>query len=138
MERDDLFAYLWALSALFPILEIFESGFLRRHLEWLSGTLGLEAWPATLAKLTGIALIAFLLHIYYLTSVDKMFNWVFRLCPKRWERHLEKLLTPRLEKHDRDLIAQDTFRKRALLALKLLLFWTTYTVLAFSSLQIAP
>jgi hypothetical protein len=132
-----LFAYLWGLSALFPILEMLEANFLRRHLEWLNGTLGLDAWPATLAKLTSIALVAFLLHIYYLTSVDKMFNWIFRLCPKRWEKYLAKLMTPRLEKHDRELIAQDTFRKRALLAVRLLIFWTAYAVLAFASLQIA-
>jgi hypothetical protein len=132
-----LFAYLWGLSAAFPILEMFEIGFLRRHLEWLSGTLGLEAWPATLARLTIIALVAFLLHVYYLTSADKMFNWILWVCPKRWEKTVERILTPRLEKHDRDLIAQDTFRKRALLALRLLVFWTAYAVLAFASLQIA-
>ena len=131
------FAYLWGLSALFPILEILDVNFLRRHLEWLSGTLGLQAWPATLAQLTGVALIAFLLHVYYLTSADKMFNWLFWVCPKRWEKTLERLLTPRLERHDRELIAQDTFRKRALLALRLLVFWTAYAVLAFASLQIA-
>jgi hypothetical protein len=66
-----------------------------------------------------------------------MFNWLFWVCPKRWEKTLERLLTPRLERHDRELIAQDTFRKRALLALRLLVFWTAYAVLAFASLQIA-
>lgn len=132
-----LFAYLWALSALFPILEIFGIPVLRRHLEWLSSTLGLQEWSMTLLQLTILAIAAFLSIVFYLTSMDKIFNLVFKLLPRSWERWLAKVFNPRMDRRDRDLIAVDTFRKRASMALRLLVLWTGYAVLAFASLQIA-
>lgn len=130
-------AYLWALSALFPILEAFGITFLRGHLEWLSGVFGLQGWPMALLQLTILAIAAFLSIVVYLTNMDKIFNWMFRLLPKSWEKWLARQLNPHMDKRDRDLIALDTFRKRAPMAARLLLTWTGYAVLAFASIQIA-
>jgi len=130
-------AYLWALSALFPILEILGSEFLRRHLEWLSSIFGMQGWPMALLQLTVLAIAAFLSIVFYLTSMDKIFNWIFRLFPRRWEQWLARQLNPHMDRRDSDLIALDTFRKRAAMAARLLVTWTGYAVLAFASLQIA-
>ncbi len=91
----------------------------------------------TLLQLTILAIAAFLSIVFYLTSMDKIFNLVFKLLPRSWERWLAKVFNPRMDRRDRDLIAVDTFRKRASMALRLLVLWTGYAVLAFASLQIA-
>jgi hypothetical protein len=132
-----LFGYLWGLTALFPIFEILGLRTLRTHLEWLSGTIGHAGWATTLLELTVLALAAFLSMVFYLTNMDRIFNWIFALLPKGLEDWLASLFNPRIDKRDRDLIAIDTFRKRAWMALRLLAGWTTYAVLAFASIQIA-
>jgi hypothetical protein len=47
------------------------------------------------------------------------------------------ILAVRVARRDRELIAQDTYRKRVLWALRHLIYWTAYIILAFASVQIA-
>ena len=126
-----------ALSALFPIVEILRYGGLRGALAWIGSHIGLEGWPLTLFALSTISIAVFLWLIYYKANMDKIFNWVFRLTPRRWERGIARKLNPLIDRYDRNLIAQDTFRKRAWMAIRLLLWWTAYVVLAFASVQMA-
>lgn len=132
-----VFACFLALSALFPIVEILRLDWLRRFLAWVGLHIGLEGWPMTLFGLSTISIAAFLWIIYYTANIDKIFNWIFRLTPRRWEERLARRLNPLIARYDRDLIAQDTFRKRAWMAIRLLAWWTGYVVLAFASVQMA-
>jgi hypothetical protein len=132
-----LLAYLWAITAAFPISEAFEIPWLRRHVSWLGEMSGMPEWPHALLYMTIVALLAFLSAVIYLTNMDKIFNLIFKLFPRRWENWLARHLNPQMDKRDRDLIALDSFRKRAQMALRLLVIWTSYAVLAFASLQIA-
>lgn len=129
--------YLWAISALFPIIEMSGSPHLRRHLDWLGSFVGFQDWPMALLQLTILAVITFLSIVFYLANMDVIFNWIFKLLPRRMERWLARHLNPHIDRRDRDLIALDTFRKRAGMAARLLIIWTGYAVLAFASLQIA-
>ena len=131
------FLALAGLSVTFPVFEAFELARLRTLLEWISDRLGLQGWPTALFGLTTISILTVVWLMYYRANIDKVFNWMLRLCPRSWQRRLANRLDPLIEKHDRDLIAQDTFFKRARLALRLLTISTIYMVLAFASLQIA-
>jgi len=132
-----LFACLWLLSALFPIVEMTGWSGMRTVLQQFGQTLGLAAWPETLFGLSIIAIGAFLWSIFYTTHMDKIFNWIFRLSPERWWGWLADELDKRVGQRDKAFIAQDTFRKRAVWALIRLAYWAGYVVLAFASLQIA-
>ncbi len=132
-----VFACLLAISAVFPIFELFHSSWMRRLLAWLGVHVGLDGWPTTLLSLSTVSIAAFLWVIYYTANIDKSFNWIFRLTPQRWEESLSKRLNPLIDRYDRDLIAQDTFRKRAAMAIRLLAWWIGYVVLAFASVQMA-
>ena len=83
------------------------------------------------------AIAAFLSTIFYLTHMDKIFNLLFWLWPRGHRLWLAEKLVERVSRRDSELIAQDTFRKRAFWVLRRLLYWTAYIILAFASVQIA-
>lgn len=132
-----LMAGTWFASALFPILEILGYPWLKDALGSLAKHTRLSGWPQVLVALTGIGVVLFLGSVIYTTHMDKIFNLIFALCPKRWRERIAPYLNSRVDRRDRDLNAQDTFHKRALWAIGNFLWWTGYLVLAFASLQLA-
>lgn len=128
--------YVWALSALFPIFEWFGWPHLRAHLKSLSDFLGRPDWRETFLAMTLAGILTFLATITLTTHLDKVFNWIFRLCPRNWQPWLAILLDKVVDEWDRRLGTIDTLRKRISWSLVRLSLWTTYMVLAFASLQI--
>lgn len=128
--------YFWGCSALFSAFEWFGSGRIRAQFQWWSGIVGVADWPITGLLWTVAAIITYLWVIVLTTHRDKVFNWLFRLCPRRLQRWLVGALDHYVTKWDNALVAQDTFRKRAWWSTIHLTVWTGYMVLAFASLQI--
>lgn len=128
--------YVWLLSAFFSIFEWFGSNRLRNHVRWASDGLGIAAWPETFFCVASAGIFMFVLNVFVATHMDKVFNWIFRLCPRRMQPWLAQVLDSGIHGWDRRMTAQDTFGKRLGWASVRLTLWTTYLVLAFSSLQI--
>ena len=126
----------WLASAVFPIFEAMQWPWARGGLSLLGAWISRD-WPWTLKAITIFGLTSALVTIFYTTHMDKVFNWGLALCPRSLRAWITPLLNELVDRQDRDLNAQDTFRKRAFSAIKRFVIWTTYLVLAFASLQIA-
>jgi hypothetical protein len=132
-----LFSVIWFVSGAYPFMEMtgWQGG--RDILHFVGAVFGFQNWAHTLRYLSCVAIAAFLASIIYITHMDKIFNFLFWLCPRGRRMWLAEKLANRVSRRDRELIAQDTFRKRALWALRRLSTWSAYIVLAFASVQIS-
>ncbi len=128
--------YVWVLSALFSVFEAIGSKRVRDHVQWVSEGLGLASWPETFFIVGTAGILLFLVNVFIATHMDKVFNWIFRLCPRRWQSGLASILDRGIENWDQRMIAQDTFGKRLGWSAFRLTLWTTYLVFAFATLQI--
>jgi hypothetical protein len=128
--------YVWVLSAFFSAFEWLGSKRLRDHVQWVSESLGLASWPDTFFIVGAVGIVLFLVNIFVATHMDKVFNWIFRFCPRRWQSGLAQVLDRGIENWDQRMIAQDTFGKRLGWSTFRLTLWTTYLVFAFATLQI--
>jgi hypothetical protein len=128
--------YVWLLTALFSVFEWFGSRRLRAHVQWVSDGFGVATWPETFFAVAATGIAMFLLNIFVATHMDKVFNWIFRLCPRRIQPWLAQVLDRGIEGWDQRMTAQDTFGKRLGWATVRLALWTAYLVLGFATLQI--
>src|SRR5262249_52308337 len=99
--------------------------------------IGVAAWPETLFGVASLGIGLFLLNIFFTTHMDKVFNWIFRLCPRRFQPWIAHILDDKIDSWDQRMTAQDTFGKRFGWATFRLAIWTGYLVLAFGTLQTA-
>ena len=132
-----LLSLVWLLTWAFPLVEMTGWQGTRPFFYLIGLPLGFDSWAHSLRAISLFAIAAFLAGIVYTTHMDKIFNLLFWLCPRIWRMRLTETLVKRVNKRDRELIAQDTFRKRAWWALRRLGYWTAYIILAFASMQIA-
>ena len=132
-----LLSFVWLFTWIFPFVEM--TGWQGARAIWhlLGAPIGFESWAHSLRAIALFAIAAFLCSILYTTHMDKIFNMLFWLCPRGHRMWLAEKLAKRVSERDRELIAQDTFRKRALWAVRRLLYWSAYIVMAFASVQIA-
>lgn len=128
--------YFWGCSALFSVFEWAGWGLIRAQFEWWTPVLHMSDWRTTGLIWTAAAIVAFAWLIVLTTHRDKVFNWIFRLCPRPLASRVTAVLDYYVTLWDRTLIAQDTFRKRALWCALHLVVWMGYMILAFASLQI--
>jgi hypothetical protein len=128
--------YVWVLTALFSVFELFGSSRLRAHVQWVSESLASASWPETVFIVAAAGIVVFLANIFVATHMDKVFNWIFSFCPRRWQNRLAELLDKGIENWDQRMIAQDTFGKRLGWSALRLTLWTAYLVFAFATLQI--
>jgi hypothetical protein len=129
--------FLWLLTWLFPLVEATGWHGGRAVFHTIGLPFGFENWAHALRAFSFLAIATFLGSIVYTTHMDKIFNLLFWLCPRGRRNWLATILAERVSKRDRELIAQDTFRKRALWALGHALYWTAFITLAFADAQIA-
>jgi hypothetical protein len=132
-----LVGLIWLLTAIFPLAEMTGWQGLRVVLHHMGQAFGLPVWPQTLFAISLMALITFLGGIVYTTHMDRIFNWLFWLCPREQRAWLAEGLARRVNERDREFIAQDTFRNCIWWAFRRLIYWTGCIVLAFASMQIA-
>jgi hypothetical protein len=128
--------YFWSCSALFSVFEWVGSGWIRAQFQWWSGFAGVSEWPITGLLWTVAAIITYLWAIVLTTHRDKVFNWIFCLCPRRLQPWVVGALDHYVTRWDSTLMAKDTFTKRAWWSVVHLIAWTGYMVLAFASLEI--
>jgi hypothetical protein len=132
-----LLGFVWLLTWVFPVLEASGWHGARAVLHIIGSPFGFESWAHSLRAISLLAIATFLSSIIYTTHMDKIFNLLFWLCPLGRRTWLANILAERVSKRDRELIAQDTFRKRALWAFRHLVYWSAYIILTFASVQIA-
>ncbi|KAB2911811.1 MAG: hypothetical protein F9K29_21510 [Hyphomicrobiaceae bacterium] len=128
--------YFWGCIALFSAGEWREWEWVRDHFQWWSGTLGWSDWPTTAFWWAGAAIFTFLWAIVLTTHRDKVFNWIFRLCPHGLRPWMAGVLNHFVTRWDAALTAQNTFSKRVWWSAIHLVPWGAYLVFAFASLQI--
>lgn len=131
-----LLLYFWGCIALFSVGEWREWEWVRDHFQRWSGVLGWADWPTTAFWWAVVAIFTFLWAIVLTTHRDKVFNWIFRLCPKGLQPWMAGLLNHFVTRWDAALTAQNTFSKRVWWSAIHLVPWAVYLVFAFASLQI--
>ena len=128
--------YFWGCAAFFSVFEWWGSALVQDQFEMWNGLLGLPDWTSTAYWWTWIAILTFLWGIVMTTHRDKVFNWIFRLCPRRIQPWIVGGLDHFATKWDTVMMAQHTFGKRAWWSGIHLLVWGTYLMAAFTSLQV--
>lgn len=128
---------LWLISAGFPLAEIFGWSRPKSILDWVGRLFGLGNWADALFLMTSLGIALWLGMIVYFTQMEKLFNVVFRLCPRRARAWLAGWLDARAQERDRLLTARDTLLKRSRFTVALFGLWAGYLIMAFASLQLA-
>jgi hypothetical protein len=98
--------------------------------------LGQPDWTLVAYWWTCAAILTFLWGIVLTTHRDKIFNWVFRLCPRKIQPWVVGGLDHFVTRWDDVMTAQHTFGKRAWWSVIHLAIWGAYLIAAFTSLQI--
>jgi hypothetical protein len=124
-----LLSLVWLLTSVFPFVEMTGWHGSRAIFYLIGLPFGFEDWAHSLRAISFFAIAAFLSTIFYLTHMDKIFNLLFWLWPRAHRLWLAEKLVERVSRRDRELIAQDTFRKRAFWVLRRLLYWTIVVTL---------
>jgi hypothetical protein len=127
--------YFWACAGLFSVGEWADWRMAQDQFEWWAAQFGHPDWAVLAYWWTCAAIFTFLWGIVLTTHRDKVFNWIFRLCPRRLQPWIVGGLDHFVTKWDNVMIAQHTFSKRAWWSALHLSIWGTYLVAAFTSLQ---
>ncbi len=128
--------YFWSCAALFAVGEWWDWRGPQDQFEWWTAHLGQADWTWVAYWWTCAAIITFLWAIVLTTHRDKIFNWIFRLCPRKIQPWIVGGLDHFVTRWDDVMTAQHTFGKRAAWSVIHLLVWGAYLVAAFTSLQI--
>ena len=73
---------IWLLTAIFPLAEMTGWQGCASCCTTMGTAVGLPDWAANAYWRSWMALITFLGGIVYTTHMDKIFNWIFSLCPR--------------------------------------------------------
>jgi len=128
--------YFWSCAALLSVGEWLDWQGPQDQFEWWTAHLGQPDWTRVAYWWTCVAIVTFLWGIVLTTHRDKVFNWIFRLCPRKIQPWIVGGLDHFATKWDNVMVAQHTFGKRASWSVMHLLIWGSYLVAAFTSLQI--
>lgn len=129
-------AYFWAIAGLFGLAEAMGWQFAQDEFERWSTIVGESDWARIAYWWTWAAIVSFLCGVVLTTHRDKIFNWIFRLSPRRIQPWIVGGLDHFVTKWDKVMTAQHTFGKRAAWSLIHLAIWGAYLVATFTSLQI--
>ena len=105
--------YFWGCAALFSVGEWAEFRWSQDQFERWTARLGQEDWAYVAYWWTCAAIFTFLWGIVLTTHRDKVFNWIFRLSPRKLQPWIVGGLDHFVTKWDRLMTAQHTFGKRA-------------------------
>jgi hypothetical protein len=128
--------YFWGCAALLAVGEWLDWQGPQDQFEWWTARLGLPDWARVAYWWTWGAILTFLWAIVPTTHRDKIFNWIFRLSPRRIQPWIVGGLDHFVTRWDEVMTAQHTFGKRAWWSAIHLVIWGTYLIAAFTSLQI--
>ena len=128
--------YFWSCAALLSVGEWLDWHGPQDQFERWTALLGQPDWTRVAYWWTWAAIVTFLWGIVLTTHRDKVFNWIFRLCPRKVQPWIVGGLDHFVTRWDEVMTAQHTFGKRAWWSVIHLLIWGTYLIAAFTSLQV--
>jgi hypothetical protein len=128
--------YFWGCAALFSVGEWLDWQGPQNQFQLWTPHLGQPDWTLVAYWWTCAAILTFLWGIVLTTHRDKIFNWVFRLCPRKIQPWVVGGLDHFVTRWDDVMTAQHTFGKRAWWSVIHLAIWGAYLIAAFTSLQI--